>query len=271
MTPLMAAVRTWRTIILTVASLLPAVAACADTAIEDMPAPEARQAVAVDADAVYAIDSRTIGKYDKRTGKRILQWAGPEDGPIQHLNSGVVIEGRLYCAHSNYPNQPMTSSIEIWDTDSLEHVGNHSFGIFAGSATWVDFHDDYWWVVFANYDTHGGSPGKGPEWTTLVQFDKEWRHRAAWVLPQTLVDEFSPYSASGGAWGPDGYLYLTGHDAAAIFRMSLPATGSALELKKRIAMPIEGQGIAWDRSTDVARLYGLRRSTRTVVVMEPGL
>ena len=69
----MAPVRPWRTIILTVASLLPAVAACADTAIEDMPAPEARQAVAVDADAVYAIDSRTIGKYDKRTGKRIRQ------------------------------------------------------------------------------------------------------------------------------------------------------------------------------------------------------
>ncbi len=156
MTPLMAPVRHWRTIILTVASLLPAVAACADTAIEDMPAPEARQAVAVDADAVYAIDNRTIGKYDKRTGKRIRQWVGPEDGPIQHLNSGVVIEGRLYCAHSNYPHQPMTSSIEIWDADSLEHVGSHTFGIFAGSATWVDFHDGYWWVVFANYDTHGG-------------------------------------------------------------------------------------------------------------------
>ncbi len=271
MTPLMAPVRPWRTIILTVASLLPTVAACADAVTGEFSAPEARQGVAVDADAVYAIDSRTIGKYDKRTGKRIRQWVGPEDGPIQHLDSGVVIEGRLYCAHSNYPHQPMTSSIEIWDADSLEHVGSHSFGIFAGSATWVDFHDGYWWVVFANYDTHGASPGKGPEWTTLVQFDNAWQHRAAWVLPQTLVDEFSPYSSSGGAWGPDGYLYLTGHDAAAIFRMSLPAAGSVLELKERIAVPIEGQGIAWDRSTDLPRLYGLRRSSRTVVVMEPDL
>ena len=267
----MAAVRPWRTIILTVALLLPTVAACADAVTGEFSAPEARQGVAVDADAIYVIDSRSIGKYDKRTGKRIRQWVGPEDGPIQHLNSGVVIEGRLYCAHSNYPNQPMTSSIEIWDTDSLEHVGNHSFGIFAGSATWVDFHDGYWWVVFANYGTHGESPGKGPEWTTLVQFDNAWQHRAAWVLPQTLVDEFSPHSSSGGAWGPDGYLYLTGHDAAAIFRMSLPAAGSVLELKERIAVPIEGQGIAWDRSTDLPRLYGLRRSSRTVVVMEPDL
>ena len=60
-------VRPWRTIILTASSLLAAIAACANPAIEDMPAPEARQGVAVDADAVYAIDSRTIGKYDKRT------------------------------------------------------------------------------------------------------------------------------------------------------------------------------------------------------------
>lgn len=260
-----------RSFILAVAVLLPPVAACADSAIEEMPAAEARQAVAVDAEAFYAIDSRTIGKYDKRTRKRLRQWAGPEDGPIQHLNSGVVIDGRLYCAHSNYPNQPMTSSIEIWDANSLEHVGNHSFGIFSGSATWVDFHDGYWWVVFANYETHGGSPGKGPMWTSLVQFDDEWRHLAAWLLPQSLLDELSPYSASGGTWGPDGYLYLTGHDAAAIFRMSLPAAGSVLELNRRIEVPIEGQGIAWDRSSDIPTLYGVRRSSRAVVIMEPDL
>ncbi len=163
MTPLMAPVRPWRTIILTVAPLFAAFAVCAESALEEFPAAEARQGVAVDADAIYVIDSRAIGKYDKRTGKRIRQWVGPEDGPIQHLNSGVVIEGRLYCAHSNYPHQPMTSSIEIWDADSLEHLGSHSFGIFAGSATWVDFHDGYWWVVFANYGPLAKFAGKGPE------------------------------------------------------------------------------------------------------------
>lgn len=263
--------RLLRAIILAAALELAAFAACADAVLEEFPAAEARQAVAVDADAVYVIGNRTIGKYDKRTGTRMREWAGAEHGPIQHLNSGVVIDGRLYCANSNYPNQPMTSSIEIWDADSLEHVGTHSFGIYEGSATWVDFHDEHWWVVFANYATKGGSPGKGPEWTTLIQFDERWRRRAAWVLPPALVNEFSPYSNSGGAWGPDGFLYLTGHDAPTVYRVALPAAGATLELKGRISMPIEGQGIAWDRSVDIPRLYGIRRSARTVVATEPDL
>lgn len=256
---------------LVISALLAAVSASAEPVRTEFPAVEARQAVAVDAEAVYAIDSRSIGKYDKRAGKRLRHWQGPDNGPIQHLNSGVVVDGRLYCAHSNYPGQPMTSSIEIWDAESLEHVGSHSFGIYAGSATWVDFHDRHWWVMFANYATAGGSPGRGPEWTTLVKFDEHWQRRAAWVLPRELTDEFSPYSSSGGTWGPDGYLYLTGHDAPAIYRMALPAAGSTLELKGRISVPIEGQGIAWDRSVDVPRLYGLRRSSRTVVQVEPEL
>ena len=258
-------------VVLAAASLSAAVATCAQAAPEEFPAAEARQGVAVDAEFVYVIGNRTIGKYDKRTGKRNREWTGAKDGPIQHLNSGVVIDGRLYCAHSNYPNQPMTSSIEIWDANSLEHVGTHSFGIYAGSATWVDFRGGNWWVVFANYATKGGSPGKGPDWTTLIKFDQQWRRRAAWVLPQTLVNEFSPYSNSGGSWGPDGFLYLTGHDAPTVFRVALPAAGSGLELKGSIAVPIEGQGIAWDRSADIPRLYGLRRSTRTVVATEPDL
>ncbi len=256
--------------ILAAASLLTTLAASvAAAAVTEFPAREARQGVAVDAEVIYVVSDQAIGKYDKRTGKRIGQWIGAEDGPIQHLNSGVVIDGRLYCAHSNYPDQPMTSSIEIWDASSLEHVASQSFGIYQGSATWVDFHEGHWWVVFANYATHGGSPGKGPEWTQLVQFDRQWRRLAAWVLPAALVSEFSPYSNSGGAWGPDGYLYLTGHDGPTVFRVALPCSGSTLVLEDRIAVPIEGQGIAWDRSEDSPRLYGLRRSSRTVVATEP--
>ncbi len=254
---------------LAAASLLTALAAWVSAAPTEFPAPEARQGVAVDAEAIYVVSNRAIGKYDKRTGKRIDQWIGAEDGPIQHLNSGVVIDGQLYCAHSNYPDQPMTSSIEIWDANSLEHVGSHSFGIYQGSATWVDFHEGHWWVVFANYATKGGSPGKGPEWTQLVQFDRQWCRRAAWVLPAALVREFSPYSNSGGSWGPDGYLYLTGHDGPTVFRVALPTEGSALVLKDRIAVPVEGQGIAWDRSEESPRLFGIRKSSRTVVATEP--
>ena len=55
------------------------------------------------------------------------------------------MDGKLYAAHSNYPEWPMTSSLEILDAETMEHVGSHSFGIQWGSLTWVDWHDGHWW------------------------------------------------------------------------------------------------------------------------------
>lgn len=66
-------------------------------------APEVHQAVAVDAEHVYAITNQAIGKYDKETGERVDRWTGAEDGPIIHLNSGIVRGDTLFSAHSNYP------------------------------------------------------------------------------------------------------------------------------------------------------------------------
>src|SRR4051794_30493908 len=90
---------------------------------------EANQAVGVDAEHFYAIDNQSIGKYEKKTGKLVKRWQGPKEGPIVHLDSAMVMDGRIYCAHSNYPEWPMTSSLEIFDATTLEHVGTHSFGI----------------------------------------------------------------------------------------------------------------------------------------------
>ncbi len=63
-----------------------------------MPAPEASQAAAADADFVYAIANDRIGKYERTTGRRV----GMSNGDAHHLNSGFFWQGRLYCAHSNY-------------------------------------------------------------------------------------------------------------------------------------------------------------------------
>ena len=64
----------------------------------------------------------------------------------------------------------------------------------------------------------------------------------------------------GGSWGADGFLYLSGHDPAEIYKMRLPRAGSALELVDTIAMNIRGQGIAWDRS-QAGVIYGIIRAT----------
>jgi hypothetical protein len=177
----------------------------------------------------------------------------------------VVIDGLLYCAHSNYPGVPMVSSIEIWDTETLRHVGSRSLGILEGSATWIDRSDGHWWVALANYAGVGGVPGRGPEWTSLLQFDESWRRVAGYVYPSAVVERFEEMSNSGGTWGSDGRLYITGHDEGVVFVMSLPTEGSVLKLEEEMPVRAEGQGIAWDRG-EPGTLYSIVRSTREVVV-----
>jgi hypothetical protein len=226
--------------------------------------PEAYQGVGVDDRYFYAVHNRIIAKYDKKTGKPAGKWEGPKDGAITHLDSALVMDGKIYAAHSNYPEWPMTSSLEIWDAATLKHIGTHSFGINWGSLTWVDFYNGHWWMTFANYDVPYG-PNKTPYGyktaTQMIKFTADFKFVAAWVMPKTILDKFEKMSNSGGAWGPDGYLYLTGHDPAEVYKMRLPEAGSVLELVETIPANIRGQGIAWDRS-DRGVLYGIIRATK---------
>jgi hypothetical protein len=228
-------------------------------------AAEADQAVAVDAEHFYAIDNHAIGKYEKRTGRKVAEWVGAPDGPITHLNSGIVIGSRLYCAHSNYPALPMLSSIEVFDALTMKHVDSHSFGMMPGSATWIDQRNGRWWVGFANYSGNGGAPGRGTESTFVGVFDAEWRQVGGYTFPPNLVTRFLDRSNSGGTWGSDGRLYITGHDAAEVYAIQPPHAGSVLDLLEILPAPAEGQGIAWD-PTEPGTLYTIVRSRHEVVV-----
>ena len=226
--------------------------------------PEAYQGVGVDDRHFYAVHNRIIAKYEKKSGKPAGKWEGPRDGAIVHLDSALVMDGKIFAAHSNYPEWPMTSSLEIWDAATLKHIGSHSFGINWGSLTWVDFYDGHWWMTFANYDRLFG-PGKTPYGhktaTQMIKFTADFKFVQGWVMPKAILDKFEAMSNSGGSWGPDGYLYLTGHDPAEVYKMRLPSAGSVLELVETIPANIRGQGIAWDRS-DRGVLYGIIRATR---------
>ncbi len=231
--------------------------------IAEFPAPEAGQGVAVDARHFYAIDNTTIAKYDKATGTLVQRWTQEKGGALTHLDGAIVRDGRIYAAHSNYPQWPMTSSLEIWDAATLEHTGSHSFGINWGSLTWVDFHDGFWWMVFANYDQPYGPDRTlyGNKLNTqLIKFTPDFRMVEAWALPRSILDKFGVMSNSGGSWGPDGFLYLTGHDLAELYKVRLPSAGSVLELVATLPMGVRGQGIAWDRA-DPGVIYGVVRAT----------
>jgi len=230
-------------------------------ALEAFEIPEANQGIGVDAEHSYAIDNTVIAKYSKDTHE-LVESVDYEDMGAIHFDSAAVIDGRIYVAHSNYSTWPMTSSLEIFDAETLDHLESYSFGIQLGSFTWVDqAPDGSWWGGFANYNrVFDKSPvAYGNKFNTqVVRFTPEWEIAEQYVIPDEIVEKFDDMSNSGGSWGPDGNLYLTGHDPAEAYVMQVPEIGSTLRWLATVLVDIRGQGIAWDRSQpDV--LYGIIR------------
>jgi hypothetical protein len=254
----------WLALVLTIVTVASQAAQPSATVVRRYAAPEAGQAVAVDTTHFYAITNARIAKYEKATGTRVAEWSEAPNGPIKHLNSGLILDGQLYAAHSNYPETPMVSSIEIFDTVTLAHVGSHSFGFGRGSATWIEPRGGAWWVVFANYAGKGGEPGRGPEYSTLVRYDREWREQEAWAFPAAVVARWDGMSSSGGVWGKDGLLYTSGHHSTELYVLALPKSSAVLELVRIVPFESEGQGIAVDRDTGL--LWSIQRKTREVLV-----
>jgi hypothetical protein len=227
-----------------------------------------------DGEFLYAINNHTIAKY-RPSGERVAVWEGGADGAIVHLNAGIVFEGKLYCAHSNYPGVPMLSSVEIFDLATLKHVGSHSFGRADGSFTWLDRRagstsltaGGKWIACFVHYGKKGGEPGKGPEWTQIVEFDDQWRRTGGWALPADLIARIGErgYSASGGAFGPGGHLYLTGHDNPELYVVEFPESASALKWIATIPITANGQAFGWDPKQPGV-LYTIGRAAKEIVV-----
>ena len=221
----------------------------------------AKQAVAVGKDCFFAIENSHITKFNMQ-GDSLMTWHEPDKNRIRHLNSGIVIGNRLYCAHSNYPRYPMASSIEIFDVKTLTHVGSVSFGIDTGSCTWIVPGRNCWYVFFAHYDNTGKKAEKdNPNLSQLVQFDKKWRKMQAWTVPGDLLQEVSPSSLSGAVKIGD-IFYCTGHDASKCYKLRIPSCGMNLEWIGEVNVPFVGQGIALDRNGD---LWGIIRKDRVVI------
>ncbi len=228
----------------------------------------ARQGVAVGPRDVYAISNWELVRYDKKTGEKRAEWTG-DKARFPHINSCAVIAKALVCASSNFPAAPHVSTVEVFDPMTLAHRRSISLGPGTGSVTWVDRHDGAWWAMFANYDGKGGEPPRDHRHTTLVKFDDQWRRLEAWALPPTVLERIAPMSISGGGWGPDGRLYLSGHDRPELYVMRLPQGGGVLDHLDTIGMEAEGQGVDWDES-ESGVLYGITRRTREILAMRVG-
>ena len=233
--------------------------------IRRIPAPEARQGVAVGPNDVYAVANWTIARYDRKTRERRAIWEG---GPARfpHINSCALFKAELVCAASNFPAVAQGSSGEVFDPVSLAHERTVSLGLGTGSLTWVDWRDGHWWAMFANYDAKGGEAPRDHRHTTLVKFDTEWRRTESWALPKTILDRIAPMSISGGGFRSDGSLWLSGHDHPELYVVSLPKGGATLDHVATVAMEAEGQAIDWDESRpDI--LWGISRKERSMLEM----
>ncbi|MFA6032026.1 MAG: hypothetical protein WC889_03890 [Myxococcota bacterium] len=236
------------------------------TEIARWPAPEARQGAAVDADHFYAVTNSRIGKHRKSDGVKVAEWVGDRIA-IRHINSCIVDGAELVCANSNFPQTPMASSVEIFDTLTLKHLRSVPLGVRDGSLTWVERYQGRWWAVFANYDPPRSHLGRTHRDTKLVLFNSDWAEVGGYTLPDSVLDKLAPTSISGGSFGADGLLYVTGHDAAEIYVLRIPRQGPVLEHIATVAAPLEGQAWAWDRSGE-RTIYAIRRSTGEVVVLK---
>lgn len=228
-------------------------------------ASKASQGVAVGAHDLYAVSNSNIVRLDKKTGEKRGEWAG-ERSRFPHINSCAVIGRDLVCASSNFPGTPQVSTVEFFDPMTLAHRKSVSLGLGTGSITWVDRKDGFWWAMFANYDAKGGEPPRDHRHTTLVKFDDQWRRLEGWALPTAILERIKPMSISGGGWGPDGRLYLSGHDLPELYVVALPNGGGVLDHLETLRMEAEGQAIDWDES-DKGSLYGITRRTREILRM----
>jgi hypothetical protein len=210
------------------------------------PAPEATQGAASDTRSFYAIGNSIIAKYEIASGRRAGEWSGPRNGLIRHMNSCIAERGRIWCANSNYSQTPMGSSVEVFDAATLTHVDSHSLGMMdEGSLTWFDRYRDGWIAGFAHYDAAGGVPFKNHRFSSVVTFDALWRRTGGWLFPATVLERMAPYAASGGAIGPDGWLYLLGHDRPEMYVVARPSMGPALIHVATIDLEAEGQAFSW--------------------------
>jgi hypothetical protein len=227
-------------------------------------ADEAVQGVTVDREFLYVIADHALGKYRKADGTKVAAWTASKDSKIKHLNAGVAIDGKLYCAHSNFPLKPDESSVEIFDAGTLQPTGRHVFSNPPGSLTWALPYQGGWLTCFAHYSLLSDNA-----LSRIVQFDKDWKELRRWSFPPELLKRFARSSSSGACLVGGEQLLVSGHDARELYALALPAAGGEARWESTWGLLTAGQAFDEDRTAGSKDkgfvLYSIERKTKQVV------
>jgi len=238
--------------ILWLMAAFPAIAGEAYVEKARLASPYATQAAAADEHFVYAVASGVVAKLDRASGTQLAL----STGKASHLNSALLLEGKLYCAHSNFPAIPEQGDIRALDPATMKLEVYHVFESPPGSITWVLKREGSWWCHFAHYGVANGK-------SVLVRYDAAWKETGRWFYPPELVKDWGAASLSGAVWQGD-VLLATGHDKKRVYRLKLPAgDGTTLQWLDTLPAPFPGQGIATDSKT--GGLLGIDRAKKEVV------
>jgi endonuclease/exonuclease/phosphatase family metal-dependent hydrolase len=218
-------------------------------------APEAKQAAAADERFVWAVTNKRVALYDRVTGQKISE--SPESA--LHFNGAFLKEGRLYLAHSNHPETPARSDIQLFDSETASLDLFHDFCESDGYLNWAVYHDDAWWCFFAHY-------GEDNAKSYLAKFDSQWSELQRWRCPKSILSQLGRHSLSGGIWR-GSELLVTGHDDPVLFRLSLPDCGDELNHVGTDTIPFTGQGFADDSAT--GGLVGIHRLNKRILFAAP--
>lgn len=218
-----------------------------------IPSDHAVQAAAADEKYAYAISNSKVAQYDRKTGelKKL------STGDAEHLNSGWIWEGKIYCAHSNFPKLPEKSDLRVYDPETGKLTIHHSFSNSLGSLTWAirDPENKFWYCCFAYYQKENAK-------TYLVRMNDEFKELQRWSFPEKVVKDWDNASASGGIWEGDTLL-VTHHHFKVLYRLKVPKEGDTLELVEALSSPFPGQGIAYDPVTK--GLVGIHRPEKKIL------
>ena len=175
-----------------------------------------------------------------------------------------MLDGKLYCAHSNFPLKPDESSVEIFDAKTLQPVGQHAFAQPPGSLTWALPYRGGWLACFAHYSLTSDNA-----LSRIVQYDHDWKELQRWSFPAALLKRFARSSSSGACLIDGERLLVSGHDARELYALNLPTAGGEARWEATLGFLTAGQAFDVDRSQATSGqgfvLYSIERKTKEVV------